>query len=215
MEQCRNIKLKKLALEFPTYAKCYDIVHKGTYFNFKRCNTTKREKHSKMKFGKRFRIKISIIMPQWERECMSYKDLKKILKLMDPESRDEGFKQLLKNELVKMNEFFSKKEEEYNNRFEELKREVADLECDEDETQVIDDLLQFHNKLVLLLRYHELNFDGFLKIIKKHRKKTGELFSLSFMQGDNKKLVFIANSLDKLLAEFLETLRMLVQIQPK
>lgn len=73
-----------------------------------------------MKFGKRFRIKISIIMPEWEGECMSYKDLKKLLKLMDPESRDEGFKQLLKNELVKMNEFFSKKEEEYNNRFQVL-----------------------------------------------------------------------------------------------
>ncbi|XP_076888796.1 SPX domain-containing protein 2-like [Bidens hawaiensis] len=166
-----------------------------------------------MKFGKRFRIKISIIMPEWEHECMSYKNLKKQLNLMDPESRDEGFKRLLKNELVKMNDFFSKKEEEYKNIFQELKSEVADLDSGEDATRVIVDLLQFHNKLVLLLHYHELNFDGFLKIIKKHRKKTGELFSLSFMQRDNKKLVFIANSLDKLLSECVETLRQLVHAQ--
>ncbi|KAL8230390.1 hypothetical protein R6Q57_000168 [Mikania cordata] len=172
------------------------------------------ENNSKMKFGKRFRIKISIIMPEWERECMSYKNLKKQLNLMDPENRDEGFKQLLKNELVKMNDFFSKKEEEYKNRFQELNSEVADLDRDEDATYVIADLLQFHHKLVLLLHYHALNFDGFLKIIKKHKKKTGELFSLSFMQGDNKKLVFIANSLDKLLAECVGTLRLLVQTKP-
>ncbi|XP_076884475.1 SPX domain-containing protein 2-like [Bidens hawaiensis] len=166
-----------------------------------------------MKFGKQFRIKISLIMPEWEHECMSYKDLKKQLNLMDPERRDEGFKQLLKNELVKLNDFFSKKEEEYKNIFQELKAEVTELDGSEDATQVTDDLLQFHNKLVLLLHYHELNFDGFLKIIKKHRKKTGELFSLSFMQGDNKKLVFIANSLDKLLSECVETLRQLVHAQ--
>lgn len=38
--------------------------------------------------------------------------------------------------------------------------EVAEIESDEDAIHVTDDLLQFHNKLVLLLRYHELNFDG-------------------------------------------------------
>ncbi|KAM0004957.1 putative SPX domain-containing protein [Helianthus debilis subsp. tardiflorus] len=113
-----------------------------------------------MKFGKEFRIKISNIMPEWEHECMSYKELKKQLNLMDPESRDEGFKRLLQNELVKMNDFFSNKEEEYKNRLQELKREVADLDSGEDATQVMVDLLQFHNQLVLLLRYYELNFDG-------------------------------------------------------
>ncbi|MFS7971098.1 putative SPX domain-containing protein [Helianthus anomalus] len=163
-----------------------------------------------MKFGKEFRVKISDIMPEWEHECMSYKDLKKQLNLMDPESRDEGFKRLLQNELVKMNEFFSNKEEEYKNILQELKREVADLDSGEDATQVTVDLLQFHNQLVLLLRYYELNFDGFLKIIKKQMKKTGELFTLSSMQGDDEKLVFIANSLDKLLAECVETLVQLV-----
>ncbi|XP_035833889.1 SPX domain-containing protein 2-like [Helianthus annuus] len=163
-----------------------------------------------MKFGKEFRIKISDIMPEWEHECMSYKDLKKQLNLMDPGSRDEGFKRLLQNELVKMNDFFSNKEEEYKNRLQELKREVADLDSGEEATQVTVDLLQFHNQLVLLLRYYELNFDGFLKIIKKQMKKTGELFTLSSMQGDDEKLVFIANSLDKLLAECVETLVQLV-----
>lgn len=59
-------------------------------------------------------------MPEWEGECISYKDLKKQLKLMDPGSRDEGFKLLLKNEVEKMNDFFSRKEEEYKSRFQVL-----------------------------------------------------------------------------------------------
>ncbi|MFS8000290.1 putative SPX domain-containing protein [Helianthus anomalus] len=71
-----------------------------------------------MKFGKRFCIYISITMPEWERDCMAYKGLKKQLNLCDPQSRDEGFTRLFNNELVKMNVFFSRKEEEYKNEFE-------------------------------------------------------------------------------------------------
>nr|GEV52267.1 retrotransposon protein, putative, unclassified [Tanacetum cinerariifolium] len=164
-----------------------------------------------MKFGKRFRIKISIFMPEWESVCLLYKDLKKLLNQIDPAKRDEGFRQFLKNEIEKMNEFFSGKEEEYRKRFQELKDEVAELSSGEDPIHVIMDLLQFHNQLVLLLHYYVLNCDGFMKIIKKHRKKTGGEFSLSFMQGDNQQLVFIKNSLDNLLAEWGETLRQLSQ----
>ncbi|PWA72035.1 SPX, N-terminal [Artemisia annua] len=167
-----------------------------------------------MIFGKRFRIKISIFMPEWEGVCLSYKDLKKLLNQIDPAKRDEGFRQFLKNEVEKMNDFFSRKEEEYRERFQELKDEIAELCSGEDATQVIMDLLQFHNQLVLLLHYHVLNCDGFLKIIKKYRKKTGRVFSLSFMQGDNQQLVFIKkNSIDNLLAECGETLRQLVHTQ--
>ncbi|MFS8000299.1 hypothetical protein Hanom_Chr12g01176721 [Helianthus anomalus] len=86
------------------------------------------------------------------------------------------------------------------------------------------DLQQFHNKLNLLLHFHKLNLDGiiiiefivvvffmrnyvnciekktaFMKIIKKHKRKTGK--SLSFMQEDGQELVFIANPRDKLVAE--------------
>ena len=73
-----------------------------------------------MIFGKRFRIKISIFMPEWEGVCLSYKDLKKLLNQIDPEKRDEGFRQFLKNEVEKMNDFFSRKEEEYRERFQVL-----------------------------------------------------------------------------------------------
>ncbi|MFS7953629.1 hypothetical protein Hanom_Chr07g00620931 [Helianthus anomalus] len=51
--------------------------------------------------------------------------------------------------------FFSNKEEECKNRL-----QVPDLDSIEDATQVTVDLLQFHNQLVLLLQYYELNFDG-------------------------------------------------------
>lgn len=60
-------------------------------------------------------------MPEWESECMSYKDLKKQLNLMDPERRHEGFQQLLKNELERMNDFFVRTEEEYIIRFQVVK----------------------------------------------------------------------------------------------
>ncbi|KAI3766272.1 hypothetical protein L2E82_16325 [Cichorium intybus] len=179
------------------------------YDNFKlQCDTRKKKK---MKFGKIFRIKISSIMPEWEGECISYKDLKKQLNLMDPAERDEGFQQLLKDELEKMNDFFVRTQEEYTNRFQELKDMVADEYSSEDTTLITRDLLQFHNKLVLLLHYNVLNCDGFLKIIKKHRKKTGRSFSLSFMHGDNQQLFFIANSLGELLAECREILEELLR----
>lgn len=42
----------------------------------------------------------------------------------------------------------------------ELKGVVADLYSTEDATQVTNDLLQFHNQLVLLLHYNVLNCDG-------------------------------------------------------
>ncbi|GJT45919.1 SPX domain-containing protein 1 [Tanacetum coccineum] len=113
-----------------------------------------------MKFGKRFRTKISIFMPEWESVCLLYKDLKQLLNQIDPAKRDEGFRQFLKNEIEKMNEFFSGKEEEYRKRFQELKDEVAELSSGEDPIHVIMDLLQFHNQLVLLLHYYVLNCDG-------------------------------------------------------
>ncbi|MFS8000289.1 putative SPX domain-containing protein [Helianthus anomalus] len=86
----------------------------------------------------------------------------------------------------------------------ELRDEVANIQRKEDARRVIIDLLRFHNKLNLLLLYYTLNCDGFMKIIKKHRKKTGE--SLSFMQDDDHNVVFIANSLDELVAECEELL---------
>ena len=46
------------------------------------------------------------------------------------------------------------------NDAQELKDEVAELCSGEDPTDVIMDLLQFHNQLVLLLHYHVLNCDG-------------------------------------------------------
>nr|XP_043616389.1 SPX domain-containing protein 2-like [Erigeron canadensis] len=113
-----------------------------------------------MKFGKSLRSKISIIMPEWEGQCISYKDLKKQLNLMDPATRDEGFRRLLGKELGKMSGFYLMKENEYNNRLQELKEEAADLFSDEDATDLIRDLQQFHKELVLLLNYNVLNCDG-------------------------------------------------------
>ncbi|MFS8000296.1 putative SPX domain-containing protein [Helianthus anomalus] len=68
-----------------------------------------------MKIAKIFITKLSIMMPEWECDFIAYKALKKQLKLSD--CGDEGFEQLLKNELVRMNEFFLRKEQEYKIKF--------------------------------------------------------------------------------------------------
>ncbi|KAJ0819444.1 putative SPX domain-containing protein [Helianthus annuus] len=161
-----------------------------------------------MKIAKIFITKLSIMMPEWECDFIAYKALKKQLKLLDPDCGDEGFEQLLKNELVRMNEFFLRKEQEYTIKF-KLKDEAANINNSEDATQVLSDLQQFHNKLNLLIRFHKLNLDAFMKIIKKHKRKTGK--SLSFMQEDGQELVFIANPLDKLVAECADLLVLTTQ----
>ncbi|KAJ0458815.1 putative SPX domain-containing protein [Helianthus annuus] len=77
-----------------------------------------------MKIAKIFITKLSIMMPEWECDFIAYKALKKQLKLLDPDCGDEGFEQLLKNELVRMNEFFLRKEQEYTIKFKVINSET-------------------------------------------------------------------------------------------
>ena len=88
-----------------------------------------------MKFGKRLNSQIEKTLPEWQDKFLSYKELKKKLKLLEPakpppaaaEDRPskrpkvdaddyvEGadFRNLLERELDKFNNFFVEKEEEY------------------------------------------------------------------------------------------------------
>lgn len=87
-----------------------------------------------MKFGKSLSNQIEETLPEWREKFLSYKDLKKKLKLIErPAKRarvaDEGsaagegestmtreeihFMRLLEDELDKFNSFFVEKEEEY------------------------------------------------------------------------------------------------------
>ncbi|KAF5956811.1 hypothetical protein HYC85_004036 [Camellia sinensis] len=115
-----------------------------------------------MKFGKSLRSEIAETLPEWKGEFISYKELKKQLKLIAHEE-EEGmidFIQLLDNELEKVNTFFIDKEEEYIIRIRELKDRVANMESSEDMTQVKLDILEFHGEMVLLLHYSVINFAG-------------------------------------------------------
>lgn len=70
-----------------------------------------------MKFGKSLRNAIAETVPEWEGEYISYKDLKKQLKLIVNRSsnttEDIRFVQLLYSNLNKFQQFFMDKEEEY------------------------------------------------------------------------------------------------------
>lgn len=88
-----------------------------------------------MKFGKSLSNQIEKTLPEWRDKFLSYKDLKKKLKLLEPAGKvsDDGekvakrrridddavskeecdFRNLLENELEKFNNFFVEKEEEY------------------------------------------------------------------------------------------------------
>lgn len=88
-----------------------------------------------MKFGKSLTNQIEQTLPEWRDKFLSYKELKKRLKLIDPKRKsgddcdrpskrtrisDEvmsneeiDFVQLLEKEVEKFNSFFVEKEEEY------------------------------------------------------------------------------------------------------
>lgn len=92
-----------------------------------------------MKFGKSLSNQIEETLPEWRDKFLSYKELKKQLKLIEPKPRDGSeeralkrrrmddavgeteaiseeevnFVELLEDELEKFNAFFVEKEEEY------------------------------------------------------------------------------------------------------
>ncbi|XP_010473050.1 PREDICTED: SPX domain-containing protein 2 [Camelina sativa] len=108
-----------------------------------------------MKFGKSLSNQIEETLPEWRDKFLSYKELKKKLKLMEPRSVDNrpskrsrsdsnsnsnsvdsdptsgmtkeelDFISLLEDELEKFNSFFVEQEEEYIIRLKELKDQVA------------------------------------------------------------------------------------------
>ncbi|WCJ40562.1 SPX domain gene 2 [Euphorbia peplus] len=162
-----------------------------------------------MKYGKRLREEIERTFPEWKGQFISYKKLKKQLKLINPRSSSNnnnnihrrwprfatrrflevnnmrliiGFTRLLDNELKKVNTFYVDKEEDYIIRLKELQIRAANLENDEDlKLNVQKDILTFHGEMVLLLHYSVLNFTGLIKIVKKHNKRTGTKFEFSSM----------------------------------
>ncbi|XWS19086.1 hypothetical protein CRYUN_Cryun32bG0101000 [Craigia yunnanensis] len=144
-----------------------------------------------MKHGKKHRAEVAKSLPEWELKFMAYKALKKKVKLINPLSNgkkrstlgssnegnlpteDMGFTLLLDRELDKINTFYIDKEEDYIIRFRELEIRAENFNGNEEMLEVQKEILDFHSEMVMLLHYSVINFAGLIKIVKKHKKRTG------------------------------------------
>ncbi|XP_042489410.1 SPX domain-containing protein 1-like [Macadamia integrifolia] len=183
-----------------------------------------------MKFGKSLSNQIEETLPEWRDKFLSYKDLKKKLKLIDPKTEErrckrprlverDGFEagememswmtreekefiRLLEDELEKFNAFFVEKEEEYIIRLKELQDRVAKArDSNEEMIKVRKEIVDFHGEMVLLENYSALNYTGLVKILKKYDKRTGALIRLPFIQRVLQQPFFTTDLLYKLVKE--------------
>ncbi|XP_008804593.2 SPX domain-containing protein 1-like [Phoenix dactylifera] len=178
-----------------------------------------------MKFGKSLSNQIEETLPEWRDKFLSYKELKKRLKLIGggdrpakrPRVADDGdsaaaseaamtreevdFLRLLEAELEKFNAFFVEKEEEYIIRQKELQDRVARAESKLELMKVRKEIVDFHGEMVLLENYSALNYTGLVKILKKYDKRTGALIRLPFIQKVLQQPFFTTDLLYKLVKE--------------
>ncbi|ONH98329.1 hypothetical protein PRUPE_7G243500 [Prunus persica] len=194
-----------------------------------------------MKFGKSLSSQIEETLPEWRDKFLSYKELKKCLKLIEPKGGDrptkrpridasadcadahgdkEGmstaeinFIQLLEDELEKFNSFFVEKEEEYIITLKEIQDRVAKAKHSNEEiTKIRKEIVDFHGEMVLLENYSALNYTGLVKILKKYDKRTGALMRLPFIQKVLQQPFFTTDLLYKLVKECEITLDQLFAI---
>ncbi|KAL9270486.1 SPX domain-containing protein [Drosera capensis] len=184
-----------------------------------------------MKFGKSLSNQIEETLPEWRDKFLSYKDLKKRLKQIEPSSgerdsspprnkrkrmgeEEEGveervmteeeteFIRLLEDELEKFNGFFVEKEEEYIIRLKELQDRVRHATVSNEEMlKIRREIVDFHGEMVLLENYSALNYTGLVKILKKYDKRTGALIRLPFIQRVLQQPFYTTDLLYKLVKE--------------
>ncbi|KAE8736081.1 SPX domain-containing protein 1 [Hibiscus syriacus] len=157
-----------------------------------------------MKFGKSLSNQIEDTLPEWRDKFLSYKELKKKVKLIEHVmSREETrFLKLLEDELEKFNTFFVEKEEEYIIRLKELQDNVAKAkDSNEKMIKIWREIVDFHGEMVLLENYSALNYTGLVKILKKYDKRTGALIRLPFIQRVLRQPFYTTDLLHKLVKE--------------
>ncbi|XP_051129393.1 SPX domain-containing protein 2-like [Andrographis paniculata] len=182
-----------------------------------------------MKFWKILRKLLDETFPDWQEMFISYKDLKKQLKLISPKTKSKhlprvskrpklgeeeeeeevvvvvspemkDFLKLLEGEIKKFNAFFLDKEEEYVIRFKLLKDGVAEAK-EEELMKVGRKLVDFHGEMILLENYSVLNYTGLVKILKKYDKRSGNLIQLPFIQKVLQEPFFRTEVINKLVKE--------------
>ncbi|KAG6498804.1 SPX domain-containing protein 1-like [Zingiber officinale] len=181
-----------------------------------------------MKFGKNLSNQIEETLPEWRDKFLSYKDLKRRLKLISVAERpakrskvadedavgdvapsstaveEEEFVSLLEAELDKFNTFFVEKEEEYIIRQKDLQDRVTEAisrDSKEELMKVRKEIVDFHGEMVLLENYSALNYTGLVKILKKYDKRTGALIRQPFIEKVLQQPFFTTDLLYKLVKE--------------
>ncbi|XP_058785873.1 SPX domain-containing protein 1-like [Vicia villosa] len=166
-----------------------------------------------MKFWKILKRQIEQTLPEWRDKFLSYKNLKKQLKIMCPKDartppkldayQVHHFLCLLEVEIDKFNTFFVNKEEEYIIKW-KLLQDRVDRAMDYSDAELMSlgrEIVDFHGEMVLLENYSALNYTGLVKIIKKHDKRTGALLRLPFIQDVLNQPFFETDVLNSLVKE--------------
>ncbi|KAI4316320.1 hypothetical protein L6164_024310 [Bauhinia variegata] len=178
-----------------------------------------------MKFWKILSNLIEQTLPDWRDKFLSYKDLKKLLKLICPKDPENpptkrpklnaceteepkltkevnDFSKLLELEIEKFNTFVVEQEEEYIIKWKELQDRVSLAKDSNEELMAVGrEIVDFHGEMVLLENYSALNYTGLVKIIKKYDKRTGALTRLPFIQEVLHQPFYKTDVLDKLVKE--------------
>ncbi|KAL6495384.1 SPX domain [Orobanche gracilis] len=183
-----------------------------------------------MKFGKRLKRQIEQSLPEWRDKYLSYKELKKLVKLissapkmakgsLDSGKTGSGFMYLLNSEIDKFNAFFMEQEEDFVIRHKELGHRIRkmidklgpnpngtdeplDVEYKEEMAKIRKEIVNFHGEMVLLVNYSNINYTGRLaKILKKYDKRTGGILRLPVIQKVLKQPFFTTDLISKLVKE--------------
>ncbi|KAM0936234.1 putative SPX domain-containing protein [Dioscorea sansibarensis] len=182
-----------------------------------------------MKFGKRLKRQIEDTIPEWRDKFLSYKDLKKLVKLISitPSSStdlkvEEEFIQLLNSEIEKFNAFFVEQEEEFIIRLRELKERIQSvISTTHEQSEAVfaaemwrirKDIVNFHGEMVLLENYSSINYTGLAKILKKYDKRTGGLLRLPFIEKVLKQPFFTTDLISKLVKECEDTIEVVFEV---
>ncbi|CAK8575142.1 unnamed protein product [Lathyrus sativus] len=171
-----------------------------------------------MKFGKRLKQQVQDTLPEWRDKFLSYKELKKLLRLLSSVGYGKGeaeFMYLLNNEIDKFNGFFMEQEEDFIIRHKEVQqriKRVVDLwgpngsqaseeDYKEEMEKIRKAIVDFHGEMVLLVNYSNINYTGLAKILKKYDKRTGGLLRLPFIQKVLEQPFFTTDLISKLVKE--------------
>ncbi|XP_004229786.1 SPX domain-containing protein 3 [Solanum lycopersicum] len=180
-----------------------------------------------MKFGKRLKQQIQETLPGWGDKFLSYKELKKLVKLISSYApqmmsgsleygkAEAEFVYLLNNEIDKFNAFFMEQEEDFIIRHKELQQRIgrvinrwgpngsqpSETDCKEELAKIRKDIVDFHGEMVLLINYSNINYTGLAKILKKYDKRTGGLLRSPYIQKVLHQPFFTTDLISKLVKE--------------